>query len=266
MVDHGVSGQAMVDHGQPRQTLTDPDILSAAEEAGDLSAYTMTIEEALARFTQAGLIRDKRTVARYCEHNKIDAIKVFGFNGPTWRLNPESVDGKIKNLLKFAEERQEQPTLTSPDKEPRQTLATPDTPGQTMVDHGLSGSVMANPDMSRSDIEAEGQATPTAVSREREKVLEEENTRLRQELVDEKINNRALTQTVSVLSGEIKEFGKERREMQAERRSFLAQIGDLTMRLGLLAAGRNTTPPEPIKAEIVQERVIDVSPDTPSTE
>jgi hypothetical protein len=114
--------------------------------------------------------------------------------------------------------------------------------------------------------------SPVVAPPDRERLLEEENSRLKLENVDLKrenvdlrVDNRGLTKTVGSLSGEISAFGKERREMQAERKTFMAQIGELTTRVFQLQAGRERPAPEPVKAEIVHERVIDVTP-PPSTQ
>jgi hypothetical protein len=248
---------AAADHGLSRQAAASPDIpRQEVPTDRDLSDYTMTVEEALTRFEQAGVRRDKRTVERYCEHSKIDAVKVFGAFGPTWRLNPESVEGKIKNLQKQLAESGDIVATTTPDNEVRQAT----------TDHGLSRHAAASPDMSGPVAASEAPMSHPVAPPDKVSVLEDENQRLRQEntdlkkdYLDVKIDNRGLTQTVVSLTEEIKEFGKERREMQSERKSFMAQIGDLTMRLGLLAAGRERTPTEPIQATIIHDQPSDTN-------
>jgi len=211
----------------------------------------MTVEEALACFEKAGVKRDKRTIERYCEHSKLDARKVEGAYGLTWRLDPESVDGKIKKLLAMSEESAEPVGTTTHDKEVRQPTTSDDMPRH----------VAASPDMSGPVAATKPPVSPVvAPSEDIIKVLEE-NTKLKQENVDLRINNRDLVQTNKVLVEESRESAKERRALMQERQTFMAQIGEMTTRFAQLVSGR--TPPMQGDVEIIKPRVVDA--DMPPT-
>jgi hypothetical protein len=228
----------MVNHGQSRLTATDR----------DLSQYTMTIEEAVALFKNAGLERNKRTVERYCEHSQIDAVKLVAAYGPTWFLNPESVEGKIKKLQQFEDiKKQRANTETPSDSEARHPNS----------DHDMSRSVAVDRDIPRQD-ETPTEPVSHPVVSVRDVALEEENRRLKQENLDLRIDNRGLVQTVNTLVEETREFAKERREMIGERKTFMAQIGELTTRMLQLTGRREDRPPTHVQADVIPSRVIDV--------
>src|SRR5947209_114862 len=182
--DRDMSRLTATDHGQPRLTATTP----------DMSQYTMTVEEALVRFEAAGIPRNKRTIERYCEHSRIDAVKVAAAFGLTWFLNAESVEGTINRLLKFEEEKKLRQGTTTPDNEARQPT----------TDHGLSRLTATDRDTSGGDEGSGAPLSQVVAPPEEVKAIQEENDRLKQENVslkqenvDMKINNRGLTQTAA---------------------------------------------------------------------
>jgi hypothetical protein len=226
------------DHGLSRQVATDR----------DLSQYTITIEEAITLFTNAGVSRDKRTIERYCEHSKIDAVKLFSEFGPKWYLNPESVDGTIKKLQQFADAKK-QATTSAP---------TPDDIEARQPDDGraLSGHAAASPDKPRQEELLVPTLSQPVVPVPEVTALEQENKRLKEDILDLKIDNRGLTKTVNTLVEEVREFARERREIQAERKTWMAQIGEMTTRLLQLSSGHDR--PTPAPAEVIHARVIEV--------
>jgi hypothetical protein len=214
----------------------------------DLSQYTITIEQAISLFDNAGVGRDKRTIERYCEHNKIDAVKLFSEFGPKWYLNPESVAGKIKKLQQFADTSNQATTSTqtSHDNEPRQSDDS----------RALSGHAAASRDESRHEEVVDHPVSQPVVPVPEVAALEQENKRLKEENLDLRIDNRGLTKTVSTLVEESREFSKERRDMQAERKTWMAQFGEMTSRLMQLSSGHDRSTPAP--AEVIHTRVIEV--------
>ena len=105
----------------------------------DLSQYIMTIDEAFILFDRAGLSRNKRTVKRNCENSQIDAVKLVAAFGPTWFLNPESVEGKIKKLQQFEDIKKRRTAVES-------TSATETKQSNNILD--MSRSAAVNLDMS----------------------------------------------------------------------------------------------------------------------
>src|SRR3954462_2131896 len=155
--DRDESRLAATDHGVSRPTAADR----------DLSQYTMTIDEALTLFKNAGLERNKRTIERYCEHSQIAAVKLVAAFGPTWYLNAESVEGKIKNLLQFEEQKKQRPTVAPT---PAIDEVRHDDPS-----HSVSGVTATSPDTPRQEEQVNATPSQPVVPVPAAVVLEEEN-------------------------------------------------------------------------------------------
>ena len=79
----------------PRQeAATSPD-LSRPVATGDDSDYSLSIDEALARYEAAGVPRTPRSVQRYCAKGDLDAHRVETPFGDKFLITPASVDRHI---------------------------------------------------------------------------------------------------------------------------------------------------------------------------
>src|SRR5439155_15957773 len=79
----------------PRQQEATPPDLSRQAATADDSEYSLSIEEALARYEAAGLGRTVRTVQRYCAKGHLDAHRVETPSGEKFLITPASVDRHI---------------------------------------------------------------------------------------------------------------------------------------------------------------------------
>src|SRR6267142_2110109 len=77
-----------------RLAATSPDLSRPDATAGD-SEYSLSIEEALARYEAAGLGRTARTVQRYCAKGHLDAHRVETPFGEKFLITPASVERHI---------------------------------------------------------------------------------------------------------------------------------------------------------------------------
>jgi hypothetical protein len=84
----------MTDDNQRQEGATTPD-LSRQAATGDDSGYSLSIEEALARYEAAGLPRTPRSIQRYCAKGDLDAHRVETPFGEKFLIKPESVDRHI---------------------------------------------------------------------------------------------------------------------------------------------------------------------------
>ena len=73
-------------------TTSDMSRLGATEGDG---AYSLSIEEALARYDAAGIPRTRRSIQRYCANGALDAHRVETSFGEKFLIAPESVDRHI---------------------------------------------------------------------------------------------------------------------------------------------------------------------------
>src|SRR5437868_5370888 len=74
----------------------------------DDSEFTLTIDEALARYARAGLPRTPRAIQRYCAKGHLDCRKIETAFGEKYLITPASVD---KHIAYIEEVR---PVATSP--------------------------------------------------------------------------------------------------------------------------------------------------------
>jgi hypothetical protein len=84
----------MSDDHQRHEAATDPDLPRPAATGGD-SDYSLSIDEALARYEAAGLPRTTRSIQRYCAKDDLDAHRVETPFGEKFLITPASVDRHI---------------------------------------------------------------------------------------------------------------------------------------------------------------------------
>jgi len=77
-----------------RPATTGPDQQRQAPTTAD-SDFTLTIDEALARYSKAGLPRTPRSLQRYCALGHLDGRRIDTQYGEKWLITPESVDRHI---------------------------------------------------------------------------------------------------------------------------------------------------------------------------
>lgn len=79
---------------EERQHSTTGDMSRLGTTTGD-SAYSLSIEEALARYEAAGIPRTRRSVQRHCANGALDAHRVETTFGEKFWITPGSVDRHI---------------------------------------------------------------------------------------------------------------------------------------------------------------------------
>ena len=77
-----------------RPALTAGDLSRPVATSGS-SDYSLSIEDALARYEAAGIPRTRRSVQRYCANGAIDSHRVETSFGEKFLITPESVDRQI---------------------------------------------------------------------------------------------------------------------------------------------------------------------------
>jgi hypothetical protein len=65
----------------------------------DISKYVLSIDDAIARYEDAGIPRIRRTVQRYCANKTLDAYKVAVPYGEKYLITPESLARHIAYIL-----------------------------------------------------------------------------------------------------------------------------------------------------------------------
>ena len=60
--------------------------------------FTLDVHQTQALFDAANLPRSLRSITRYCQTNRLDAVTVDGPNGPEWRISEASVTRAIDEL------------------------------------------------------------------------------------------------------------------------------------------------------------------------
>jgi hypothetical protein len=84
----------MSDDNPRQEGATTPD-LPRQPATSDDSEYSLSIEEALARYEVAGLPRTTRSIQRYCAKGDIDAHRIETPCGEKFLITPASVDRHI---------------------------------------------------------------------------------------------------------------------------------------------------------------------------
>src|SRR5204862_7993776 len=93
----------------PRQEDATTADLSRPVATSDDGEYSLSIEEALARYEAAGLPRNRRSVQRYCANGALDAHRIETPFGEKFLIKPGSVDRHIAYIM------QVRPAATAPD-------------------------------------------------------------------------------------------------------------------------------------------------------
>lgn len=110
--------------------------------------YTLSVRQAQALFDAAQLPRSIRSITRYCENARLDAVKIDGPAGPEWKISETSVTRAIDELKRVYSVSDTaghgEPRLAVADKEIKQETSHPasDTVRQSppMSDIGRQGS------------------------------------------------------------------------------------------------------------------------------
>ena len=63
--------------------------------------YSLTLDVVARRFAEAGLPRDARSLQRYCASGRLDCIKESTVTGPTYFVDPDSVERAIRQLAQL---------------------------------------------------------------------------------------------------------------------------------------------------------------------
>ncbi len=84
----------MSSDNQRQDATTSSDVSRQAATGGD-SDYSLSIDEALARYEAAGLPRNRRSVQRYCANGALDAHRIETPFGEKFLITPASVDRHI---------------------------------------------------------------------------------------------------------------------------------------------------------------------------
>jgi hypothetical protein len=157
--------------GDERQHPTTSDMSRLGATAGD-SAYSLSIEEALARYEAAGIPRTRRSVQRYCANGALDAHRVETSFGEKFLITPGSVDRHIAYINEV------RPVATSHDP------SRPDTTGAVVKnadDDASFGAAIGNnigrPAAATSDV-----SQRVAVDARVVELLERENLFLREQI------------------------------------------------------------------------------------
>ena len=82
---------------QPRHAATSRDLSRQAATSDD-TKYSLSIEEALARYEAAGLPRTMRSIQRYCAKGDLDAHRIETTFGEKFLIKPASVDRHISYI------------------------------------------------------------------------------------------------------------------------------------------------------------------------
>src|ERR1700694_6271326 len=83
-----------MENQEPRQAATGSDVSRQVATTPD-SEFTLSIDEALQRYTDAGLPRTPRSIQRYCALGHLEARRIDTQFGEKWLITPASVDRHI---------------------------------------------------------------------------------------------------------------------------------------------------------------------------
>src|SRR5712672_681761 len=87
----------MSDDNQLQELATRADVPRQAATSGDTD-YSLSIDEALARYAAAGLPRTTRSIQRYCAKGDLDAHRVETPFGAKFLITPASVERHISYI------------------------------------------------------------------------------------------------------------------------------------------------------------------------
>ncbi len=71
---------------------------AAQGNAIDITGYTMTVEEAVARFQEASVPRAIRTIQRYCNNDYLRCQSYSTETGMRYFIDPQSVERRIQEI------------------------------------------------------------------------------------------------------------------------------------------------------------------------
>lgn len=86
--------------------------------------YSITVDEAVLHFSEAGVPRSPRSIRRYCERGHLEATLADGVQGERYLIDRESIDRRIKEL------RQQQVVSRRDRKEPDASASNPPGPAK----------------------------------------------------------------------------------------------------------------------------------------
>lgn len=86
--------QGMTDDNPRHEGATSPDLSRPAATTSD-SDYSLSIDDALARYEEAGVPRTPRSVQRYCAKGDLDCHRVETPFGEKFFITPASIDRHI---------------------------------------------------------------------------------------------------------------------------------------------------------------------------
>jgi len=157
-------------HGDMERTATaSSDVSRPAATRGD-SDYSLSIEEALARYEAAGIPRTRRSVQRYCANGAIDAHRIETPFGEKFLIMPESVDRHIAYIHEV------RPVAASHD------LTRPVTTNAA-VENAFEFEPATGDDKERTGAASSDVSRPVAASVRIVEMLESENQFLREQIV-----------------------------------------------------------------------------------
>src|SRR6202521_1061028 len=84
-----------MENQEPRQAATGSNDLSRPVATTPDSEFTLSIDEALQRYTDAGLPRTPRSIQRYCALGHLEARRIDTPFGQKWLITTSSVDRHI---------------------------------------------------------------------------------------------------------------------------------------------------------------------------
>ncbi|MFO1186255.1 MAG: hypothetical protein U1E87_01625 [Alphaproteobacteria bacterium] len=161
----------MDDNRSLQQATIINDVSRHVATRGD-SAYSLSIEDALARYDAESIPRTRRSVQRYCANGALDAHRVETEFGEKFLITPESLDRHIRYIKEV------RPVATSHDQtRPVATNVAVNFPS----DVGRNEFATAD-DMPRQPATAEDKSRPVATEGRYVELLERENEFLRDQI------------------------------------------------------------------------------------
>jgi hypothetical protein len=130
----------MIDDNLQQGAVTSTD-LSRHAATNDDSDYSLSVEEALARYEAAGVPRTPRSIQRYCAKGDLDAHRVEMPFGDKFLITPASVDRHIAYIMEVRPVARE----NKGENENEEAATSSDTPRQATTAGEVSHLVAAEP-------------------------------------------------------------------------------------------------------------------------
>lgn len=189
-----------------RHSLTSADVLRPATATAD-SEFTLTIEDALARYTAAGHPRTPRSVQRYCAKGHLESRRIETSFGEKWLITPASVEKHIAYI-------EEVSPATGHDRSRRVAPTSLESVGQmpdrhvpTGVDHQRRYGTLAEP-----LVERHSQAVIRATSADRSRLVGTEAPDMSRLVARLESETEFLRTQIAVKDGQIKDLTERARE------------------------------------------------------